>query len=119
MKLNLARLWNETDGVMSFEWTMLLTLLVLGVVAGLAGARDAIIDELGDAAQAMLALDHSYELDSPLELLVDIDGPGGPAPLQEVGTASGSAFLDAQVFDDSNRAVALPLEQAGQLDNDS
>jgi Flp pilus assembly pilin Flp len=116
MRPKLASLWHETDGVLSFEWTVLLTLLVLGVVAGLAGARDAIIDELGDAAQAMLALDHSYELDSPLELLVDIDGPGGPAPLAEVGTATGSAFLDAQVFADGGRASALPGEQAGQSD---
>jgi hypothetical protein len=116
MRPNLASLWHETDGVLSFEWTVLLTLLVLGVVAGLAGARDAIIDELGDAAQAMLALDHSYELDSPLELLVDIDGPLGPAPAEEVGTATGSAFLDAQIFLDCGRNSALPGEQDGQTD---
>lgn len=119
MRHPLARVWNETDGILSFEWTMLLTLLVIGVVAGLAGARDAIIDELGDAAQAMLALDHSYVLDSPLSLLIDIDGAGGPAPAVEAGAAAGSAFSDAQVFVDCGRSSALPGEQAGQLDTDS
>ena len=39
-----CRMWNEEEGVLSFEWTLLVTLLVLGIVGGLAGARDAIID---------------------------------------------------------------------------
>ncbi len=119
MRHPLARVWNETDGVLSFEWTILLTLLVIGVIAGLAGARNAIIDELGDAAQAMLALDHSYELDSPLSLLIDIDGGGGPALPVEVGAAAGSEFIDAQVFQDCGRGAAIPGEQAGQTDVNS
>jgi hypothetical protein len=113
------QLWIEDDGVLSFEWTVLLSLVVIGAVAGLAGARDAIVDELGDAAQAMLALDHSYELDSPLEILVDIDGAAGPAPLEEVGTASGSAFLDAQTYGDCARAINVPISQSAQLDGNS
>ena len=64
----LHRLWHEDDGVLSFEWTLLLTLLTLGIVAGLAAARDAIIDEFGDVAQAMLALDHSMTIDFPLQV---------------------------------------------------
>ena len=66
-----------------------MTLLVLGVVGGLAGARDAIIDELGDAAQAMLALDDSYSIDWPLEI-ADRPGrhrrprPGGGRPGQRL-----------------------------------
>jgi Flp pilus assembly pilin Flp len=119
MRNTLVRLWSETDGVLSFEWTVLVTLLVLGVVSGLSGARDAIIDELGDAAQAMLALDDSYQLDSPLELLVDLDGAAGPALPEEVGTASGSAFLDAEVFEDGGRSSALPQEQAAEFDLES
>jgi Flp pilus assembly pilin Flp len=55
-------LWTEEDGVLSFEWTLLLTLLTIGIVSGLAGARDAIIDELGDVAEAAQALDQSYSL---------------------------------------------------------
>ena len=60
MLLTLKRLWTEEDGVLAFEWTLLLTLLVIGIVGGVAGARDAIIDELGDTAQVMLAVDQSY-----------------------------------------------------------
>jgi hypothetical protein len=46
----------DRDGVLAFEWVLLVTLLTIGIVSGLAGAPDAIIDELGDVAQAMLAL---------------------------------------------------------------
>jgi Flp pilus assembly pilin Flp len=54
--------WSEDDGVLSFEWTLLVTLLAIGVVGGLAGARDAVMDELGDVAEAMLALDGTYTI---------------------------------------------------------
>jgi Flp pilus assembly pilin Flp len=58
----LVQIWREEDGVLSFEWTLMLTLLTLGIVAGLAAARDAIIDELGDLAQAAQGFDQSYSL---------------------------------------------------------
>jgi Flp pilus assembly pilin Flp len=58
----LAQLWREDDGVLSFEWTLLLTLLTIGIVGGLAAARDAIIDELGDVAEAAQGIDQSFSL---------------------------------------------------------
>jgi Flp pilus assembly pilin Flp len=69
----LSRMWHEEDGVLSFEWTLLLTLLALGVVGGLAAARDAIIDELGDLAQAAQGIDQSYSL-SDVDLNLTING---------------------------------------------
>jgi Flp pilus assembly pilin Flp len=62
MQRIINRMWQEDDGVLSFEWVMLITLLVIGIVGGLAAARDAIIDELGDIAQAAINLDQSYVL---------------------------------------------------------
>ncbi|MDX1943888.1 MAG: hypothetical protein SFU86_00660 [Pirellulaceae bacterium] len=53
-------LWRDCDGVLSFEWTILAVLLVIGIVSGLSAARDAIIDELGDHAEAVLQFDQSY-----------------------------------------------------------
>lgn len=52
--------WRKTDGVLSFEWVLLVTLVVVGIVGGLSGARDAIISELGDIAGAIIAVDQSY-----------------------------------------------------------
>ena len=111
------RIWCEEDGVLSFEWTLLTTLLVLGVVAGLSAARDAVIEELGDAAQAMLALDNSYSIDFPLEIEVDPDG-AGPQPGGVVGLASDSSFIDAQAYTDCGRTAA-PSGQPLSLDMDS
>src|SRR5207247_2275168 len=73
MALLIRRMWNEEDGVLSFEWTLLVTLLTIGIVGGLAAARDAIIDELGDTAQVMQAVDQSYHIGFPL--LVQVHAP--------------------------------------------
>lgn len=58
----ISRLWNEEEGVLSFEWVLLLTLLTIGIVSGLSAARDAVIDELADVAQASTAIDQSFSL---------------------------------------------------------
>ncbi len=94
------RIWREDDGGLSFEWSLVLTLLVIGTVAGLSAARDAMIDELGDAAQAMLALDDSFVISQPLALSIDPEGDGGAVP---VGGASDSAFTDRADYTDCGR----------------
>lgn len=105
----LSRMWKEEDGVLSFEWVLLVTLLTIGIVSGLAGARDAIIDELGDVAQAMLALDQSYTIDFPLEVIVHA---------ATTSSASDSSFTDAAIYVDCARTAA-PVGQGAELDLDS
>ena len=96
MKNVLVRMWKEEDGVLSFEWVLLVTLLTIGIVGGLAAARDAIIDELGDVAQAMLSLDQSYTIAFPLLIQVHND---------TVSSASDSFFIDAMIYTDCTRAT--------------
>jgi Flp pilus assembly pilin Flp len=98
----IRKLWNDEAGVLSFEWSLLLALLTIGIVGGLVGARDAITDELGDVAEAMLALDDSYTITSPLEVIVDVDGPGIQPP-QAVGGGSNSGFIDRAIYLDCDR----------------
>lgn len=105
----LSRMWKEEDGVLSFEWVLLVTLLTIGIVSGISAARDAIIDELGDVAQAMLALDQSYTIDFPLN--VDVHTVDGTS-------ASDSSFTDALTYTDCTRTNA-PAGQAAALDTDS
>ena len=104
------KLWSENDGILSFEWTLLLTVMVIGVIAGLAGARDAIIDEFGDVAQGMLAVDHSMTIAFPLQTIVH--NPADPS------SASDSAFTDASFYSDCARAD-VPLGQGLAEDLDS
>ena len=94
MKSFISRVWTEDDGVLTFEWVLLVTLLTIGVVGGIAAVRDAIVDELGDVAQAMLALDQSYTILHPLMVEVHDTLDQG---------ASNSLFIDAAVFQDCNR----------------
>lgn len=109
MKNLVNRIWNEEDGVLAFEWVLLVTLLTIGIVGGLAAARDAIIDELGDVAQAMLALDQSYSVDFPLYIEVHASTTSG---------GSDSAFYDAASYFDCVRA-SVPAGQGSEVDSDS
>jgi len=88
------QLWTEEDGVLSFEWVLLTTLLTLGIVGGLAAARDAIIDELGDVAQVMVAVDQSYHIAFPLAVSVHITNGS---------SSSDATFTDAALFTDCGR----------------
>lgn len=105
------KIWKEEDGVLSFEWTLLLTLLTLGIVSGLSAARDSIIDELGDLAQAAGAMDQSYTF---------------PALTFTFGGATfsvaGSTFTDdAMVYTDCSRTAAPTSSDSAAefLDDDS
>ena len=109
MTNKLALLWTEDDGVLAFEWTLLLTLLTLGIVAGVAAGRDAIIDEFGDVAEAMLALDHSMTIDFPLQVIVHNN--------TDISSASDSSFTDALLYTDCLRTAA-PIGQLPQFVQD-
>ncbi|MBN2577852.1 MAG: hypothetical protein JXB10_02590 [Pirellulales bacterium] len=62
----LKRMWREDEGVLTFEWIVLITLLVVGVVGGMAAVRDAINIELEGVAGAIIAVDQSYKVCSPI-----------------------------------------------------
>src|SRR5690349_17417021 len=66
VKSFLMKMWHDEDGVLSFEWTLLTSLLTVGVVSGISAVRDSTVDEFGDISQAMLCLDQSYFIDAPL-----------------------------------------------------
>ncbi len=115
MKRSLKNMWVEQDGVLSFEWTILLTLVVIGIVSGLAGARDAIIDELGDVAEAAQAIDQSFSLAAQM---IDFDGNGSID-----FSTNASVYNEGpedNVYTDCTRAAA-PTGQSPQqvLDSDS
>ena len=108
----LAQAWREEDGVLSFEWTLLLTLLTIGIVSGITAARDGVIDELGDVAQAMLSVDGSYIISQPLAITIDPDG-AGPAPATPMGGGSDSSFTDAMLYTDCGRDISLGGQNFG------
>jgi len=50
------RLRNNRRGMLTLEWIMLITVLVIGIVGGLTAVRTAINSELQDLADAINAL---------------------------------------------------------------
>jgi hypothetical protein len=82
----MKRMWKEDEGVLTFEWILLITVLVIGIVGGLSAARDALIVELGDVAEGMVSLDQSYTALDPWDIQVPDCGVDG---------ASDSYYTDA------------------------
>jgi Flp pilus assembly pilin Flp len=100
-----AAMYSEEDGVLSFEWTLLLTLLTLGIVGGLAATRDAVIDELSDLAEAVLNFDQSYSL-------ADFDIPG-------VFENNPSVYTDDGYIHSDCARLGVAAEQLNEEDTDS
>ena len=92
----LKRLCNEDEGVLTFEWIVLLTFLVVGIVGGVAGIRDAINHEAQGTVGAMLSVDQSYQVASPLSVSVSSYQGTGCA----TSTASYAGFGDVAIWSD-------------------
>jgi Flp pilus assembly pilin Flp len=58
----MRRVWREQDGVLTFEWVLLVTLLAIGIVGGVSAVRDAVISELADVAGALVNVDQTYSI---------------------------------------------------------
>ncbi len=57
----LKRFWNEETGALiSAEFVLVATILVIGVVTGLSTVRNAVVTELADVAAAIGAVDQTY-----------------------------------------------------------
>ena len=54
--LGILRLRHNRRGVLTLEWILLITVVVIGIIAGLGAVRDAILEELKDLADAIAAL---------------------------------------------------------------
>lgn len=98
--------WQEDDGAISWEWVMLTTILVIGIITGVTAARDAVIDEMGDIAQGFVAVDQSYSIDFPLEIVIGSESMEG---------STDSSFTDTAVYADCGR-LSTPLGQGSEVD---
>ncbi len=103
MKSLLNRVWSEDQGVLTFEWVLLITVLAIGIVGGLSAVRDAVITELGDVAEAVISLDQSYTILPPGEVMT-------PDCMQDGG--SDSAYTDEAGI--SEDRLAPPVVSQGE-----
>ncbi|QDT42254.1 hypothetical protein Pan241w_23360 [Gimesia alba] len=55
--------WNEESGSISpFATVLMMTILVLGIIPGIATLRDHIVQKFGDMAVALESIDQSYSM---------------------------------------------------------
>jgi hypothetical protein len=61
MRNLMLKLWNDDCGALiATEWVFVATILVLGSITGLVAVRQAVLSELTEFANAVLALNQSY-----------------------------------------------------------
>lgn len=60
MNTHCRRVRNKRRGILTFEWILLITVLVIGIVGGVSAVRDALLTEMGDVCGALVAIDQSY-----------------------------------------------------------
>jgi Flp pilus assembly pilin Flp len=61
MRHLLMKLWNDDEGALiATEWVFVVTILVIGLVAGLKSVQQAVLNELEEVASAVGSLSQSY-----------------------------------------------------------
>jgi len=71
----LKRLWADDCGaLLATEWVFVATILVLGIITGLVAVRQAVISELTEFANAVMALNQSYSFSGQSNCLASTAG---------------------------------------------
>jgi hypothetical protein len=61
MRNLMLTLWNDDAGALiATEWVFVATILILGIIVGLVAVRQAVLSELTEFANAVLALNQSF-----------------------------------------------------------
>lgn len=53
-------LLSDQTGVLTFEWILLISILVIGIIGGISAVRDSLTSEMEDVSAAVLSLDGSF-----------------------------------------------------------
>ncbi len=53
----------DDQGVLSFEWILLITVLVIGIVGGLSAVRDGMLDKPGDVTGAVVNINPGWPIE--------------------------------------------------------
>ena len=70
-----SRLWSDDQGALiATEWVFVATILILGIITGLVAVRQAVISELTEFANAVMALSQSYSFAGQSNCLASVAG---------------------------------------------
>ena len=88
----MKHLMKDENGLLTFEWILLITLLVIGIIGGISVIRDALIIEAAETAGSIVALSQDYAVTGPLKIEVS-DSKGISVKMTET-TGNKSSFTD-------------------------
>jgi hypothetical protein len=93
MRQMLNKLWNDDGGsaLLTSELLVIFTVLVLGVITGLAAMRQAVVTELTESAQALLALNQSYSFSGQANCESSTGGSSASDATNSIGESSAAA----------------------------
>ena len=98
MRKFMKRLWADDGGALiATEWVFVATILILGIITGLIAVRQAVISELTEFANALMALDQSYSFAGQSNCLSSTAG--------SAATDSSDSIAEAQVNTNSTTAI--------------
>ncbi len=85
---------SRRHAILTFEWILLITLLVIGLVSGLAVIRDSSILECGEVADAILHHDKSYYINSSTVGKIFTESGVGQEKIGVEGSSAGGSYYD-------------------------
>ena len=88
----MLKLWNDDCGALiATEWVFVVTILILGIITGLVAVRQAVISELTETAQAILALNQSFSFSGQSNCESFTGGSSASDTTNTIGEASVAA----------------------------
>jgi len=89
----MLKLWNDDCGsaLLSSELLFIFAILVLGIISGLVAVRQAVISELVETAQALLALNQSFSFSGQSNCESSTAGSAASDTNNTIGEASVNA----------------------------
>jgi hypothetical protein len=96
----MRKLWNDDCGIIiQAELVFVLTILVIGTVTALVALRQAVISEMTEVAEALMALNQSYSFAGQTNCLASTAGSAASDAqndISEANVAAGTAATVAQ-----------------------
>lgn len=102
----------KKKGVITFEWILLFSLLLIGIVGGITTIRNALIIETSEVADAILHNNKSYIVSHPIEVQVSYNARGDAIKYAHASYSSGSHYIEPFIPGNSHRVFLEAPEAA-------
>ena len=104
----------KKKGVITFEWILLFSLLLIGIIGGVATIRDALIIESTEVADAILHNNKSYIVSPPIEIRVSYNGRGDSILYTHASYSSSSHYIEPFIPGNTPRVFLEAEDSSGE-----